>query len=653
MSTTAHFFTEFIPHGNDYDWLPSILWTTVIADALIATSYFSIPLALFMYVKQKRDFQFFSIALLFATFILFCGITHVIEIYTIWHGNYGIQAIAKLLTALVSFATAAWIFKELPKALLIPTLAEYDTLSQIAHKETLKREQLEAAARERSRLQPQLDRLDRVLRCVNDGLWEWEMGTDKVWFNRSAKQMLGIASEDAGRFWHWEQHIHPDDVDRVLAAVQAHLNENVTYEIFYRGKVGSGEYEWFHTRGALQPAKPGDTAYMSGIITNVQEARTMALELAQKTQALDSAAHQYKAIFDQIAVGIAKVDSNGFIQKANARLAKILGQDTDKLSGQDFIELVHSEDREKCSEELEQLKKETINSFAVEKRLCVSETEYKWTLLTFSLEQDPTHTRQEFLIVVQDIASRKKAQELLQESNAALERFAYVASHDLQEPLRKIVSFSQRLEHKLQGGTAQDLVQFELECIIKASDRMSKMIKSLLNLSRLSNTEPECEWVTLKELVQLACDNLALFIQQHNAKVIVDDENTQCFVEKTLFQQVFQNLISNSIHYRKEIPPVITISTSMKYGQGEIILTDNGVGIDPQKTDIIFTPFKRASKKNKGGQGIGLAICQQVVKLHTGRISAEPLVSKGGSRFIISLPSHRIQLINDRQEEIQ
>ena len=102
--------TNFMPHGHCFLWLPGILWTTVIADVAIALAYFSIPIALWIFIKKRQDLSFRGVFVLFALFILCCGITHLVAVYNIWHGFYGLQAIVKAITAIVSVYTAIIIF---------------------------------------------------------------------------------------------------------------------------------------------------------------------------------------------------------------------------------------------------------------------------------------------------------------------------------------------------------------------------------------------------------------------------------------------------------------------------------------------------------------------------------------------------------------
>lgn len=138
------FFAEtFMPHGYCLQWRPDILWLNVISDLLIASAYFSIPIALILFVRKRKDIQFRGVFFLFAAFILFCGITHLMSIYNMWHGAYGLHGIMKAITALVSVVTAYVSFKSLEQAIAIPSRSEFESALKLAAHETIKAKKLE------------------------------------------------------------------------------------------------------------------------------------------------------------------------------------------------------------------------------------------------------------------------------------------------------------------------------------------------------------------------------------------------------------------------------------------------------------------------------------------------------------------------------
>lgn len=138
------FRTDYMPHGHCYWWKPEILWLNVVSDLLIAVSYFSIPIAIYYFVKKRKDIQFRGVALLFSAFILLCGITHIVGIIVIWHGTYGIHGLTKFATAIISCITAYQVFKSMPAALKIPTTDQLTQAFENANQEKLERLKVES-----------------------------------------------------------------------------------------------------------------------------------------------------------------------------------------------------------------------------------------------------------------------------------------------------------------------------------------------------------------------------------------------------------------------------------------------------------------------------------------------------------------------------
>lgn len=241
-----------------------------------------------------------------------------------------------------------------------------------------------------------------------------------------------------------------------------------------------------------------------------------------------------------------------------------------------------------------------------------------------------------FISVVEDITERKKIEVSLEESNAALERFAYSASHDLQEPLRKISSFAGLLKNRLSGTLLGAEAAFELDRIDKAAKRMSEMINSLLQLSRYSRQQVVKNDTSLRQITAEVLDDISHVVKRNDATVKVE-KDALILVEHNGFKQVLQNLISNAIHYGyPDRDTQVSISAQTDGPTTLIIVEDNGPGFQADMAEEIFEPFRRLVGKDRPGTGMGLTICRQIVKAHDGNIYAEQ--GKRGARFVITLP---------------
>jgi signal transduction histidine kinase len=226
----------------------------------------------------------------------------------------------------------------------------------------------------------------------------------------------------------------------------------------------------------------------------------------------------------------------------------------------------------------------------------------------------------------------------LRSSNAELEQFAYVASHDLQEPLRKVASFCQMLE-KRYGDQLDDRGKQYIDFAVDGAKRMQALINDLLSFSRVGRfTRPE-ESVDLDTVLAGALDNLSHRIEDHQAEVVAD-ELPKVAGDRSLLTQLLQNLIGNAIKFQGEQPPVVRLTARRDGVMWEFTCADNGIGIDAKYADRIFLIFQRLhSREEYTGTGIGLALCKKIVEHHGGRIWLDTSHEGPGTTFRWTLPA--------------
>ena len=268
--------------------------------------------------------------------------------------------------------------------------------------------------------------------------------------------------------------------------------------------------------------------------------------------------------------------------------------------------------------------------------------------MTFEATFSPLHDASDVVIgvtgVAHDITERRHAQRELEHaaaelrrSNEELEQFAYVASHDLQEPLRMVASYTQLLQRRYADqldGTANEFIEFAVD----GAERMQHFINDLLHYSRVGTQRRAFERVELGAVFETALKNLTVSIQETGASVAADLLPAVRGDERQLLQ-VFQNLIGNAIKFHKPgEPPRVRVSAQREQSEDgpcwRIDVADNGIGIDPQFFDRVFAIFQRLhSREEYSGTGIGLAICKKIVERHGGRIW---VTSGGGSGSVFS-----------------
>jgi light-regulated signal transduction histidine kinase (bacteriophytochrome) len=235
-----------------------------------------------------------------------------------------------------------------------------------------------------------------------------------------------------------------------------------------------------------------------------------------------------------------------------------------------------------------------------------------------------------------DISDRKQMEEDLRRSNAELEQFAYVASHDLQEPLRAMAGMVQLLQRRYQGQLDERANEY-IDHAVDAAGRMQTLINDLLAFSRVGRRNNLIEPVEAKICLNVALRNLEAAIRETNAVVTADSLPT-VHADSTQLIQLFQNLIANGIKFRGGKEPQVHISAKKVEKAWQFAVRDNGIGIEPRYFERIFLVFQRLhTRREYPGTGIGLAICKKIVERHGGSIWVESKPGTG-STFYFTLP---------------
>lgn len=254
----------------------------------------------------------------------------------------------------------------------------------------------------------------------------------------------------------------------------------------------------------------------------------------------------------------------------------------------------------------------------------------------WALHHDPEGRPAAILEVDLDITSRKQAEEALRRANEDLNQFAFAASHDLQEPLRMITSYSQLLLKSFRGELDSD-ASVCVGFITDGTKRMRGLLADLLAYTQVANDRDQTENpVDLNHVFQIALANCRAAVDQAEA-IVTSDPMPVVYGHEPHFIQLFQNLISNSLKYRSEQPPKIHASAEHQDGIWRIAVRDNGIGIAPRYHKQIFGVFKRLHGKDISGTGIGLAICQRVVDRYGGKIWVESRENEGAT-FYFTVP---------------
>jgi two-component system, chemotaxis family, CheB/CheR fusion protein len=275
----------------------------------------------------------------------------------------------------------------------------------------------------------------------------------------------------------------------------------------------------------------------------------------------------------------------------------------------------------------------------------------KVMLLNASEIFNPSEQARTILLAIEDVTDRKRAEEALRTTNAELQHFAYALTHDLQEPLRMVVNFTELLEQEYADkldGEAKKLISYSVEGAL----RIEALLKALLGYWEATERKhdgfaaADCNLVLGKALL-----NLEAAIVQSGA-IVTSDPLPTVAAEEVLLTQLFQNLISNSIKYRSEAAPRIHVSAESDGAGWMIAVRDNGIGIEPHDWERVFGMFKRLHGSEIPGTGIGLALCRKIVERKGGRIWVESEAGKGATfKFTIPPPPRVRNLTRDKRTE--
>jgi PAS domain S-box-containing protein len=354
---------------------------------------------------------------------------------------------------------------------------------------------------------------------------------------------------------------------------------------------------------------------------------------------------RFRQTFELAASGICHVVDGRFV-RVNRSLCEILGYRERELLGRHVKEVSHPEDRDVTDADLARIRAGELDQARFEKRYLRRDGSVVWCDLAIAQVRDVFGMPLYEIAVFDDITERKKseaalqaAHEELKRSNAELEQFAYVASHDLQEPLRMVASYTQLLGRRYEARLDQDAREF-MSYIVDGATRMKQLIEDLLAYSRVGTKGQEFKPVALEAPLRRALFNLRAGIEEAGAAVTYDPLPTVLGDEVQL-GQLLQNLVGNALKFRSGSVPRIHLGVTNSPQEWTIEVRDNGIGIEPQYFERIFMVFQRLHNKGEyPGTGIGLAICKKVVERHGGRIWVESRPAQGpnqGSSFHFTL----------------
>ena len=497
------------------------------------------------------------------------------------------------------------------------------------------------------------------------GNWTWDVSTNSIVWTDELYRIFGLKPQSEKiSFERYLNLIHPEDREEATKQITQSLQEKKAFEFYHRTMLDDGRVRIIHSKGEVLLNDNGDVAQMMGTGQDITEDT----ERKKNEARLRESEERFRSVADSAPVLIWMSNREGERNYFNKGWLAFTGAMESDALGTGWKSFLHPDDLPQF-EQAYNASVKAQQQFSMEYRLKRNDGEFRWMMSTGVPRYDGSGEFIGFIGTVVDIDERKRVRELLEhqvkERTAALERanqelqrsnkellsFSYVASHDLQEPLRKIQTFGTRVLERDYENLSQS-GRDSLARMNDAASRMKQLIEDLLQYSRINAKTKEPEPVDLNViLTELQSANRDQYLE-HNVSISSDALPTIHGIPYQL-TQLFENLIGNSVKYRKpDVPPAIRISHQVVSGDQlpeetlahhgsyhKITVEDNGIGFEPKHAHRIFEVFQRLHNRDEySGTGIGLSICKKIMENHHGFISAMGTSGVGAS-FTLYFPS--------------
>ena len=604
-----------MPHGHCYLWKPELVWLHVTSDSLIFLSYITIPATLVYFVRKRTDLPFDWIFQCFGVFIVSCGLTHLMEVWTLWHPSYWLSGAIKVITALASMCTSALLMLSVPKALAIPSPSDLKRAAAA----------LEASeTRFRAAAEGMRDEF-YILDAIHDAAGR-VCDFSYVYTNSHARTRLDRQTELIGKRI---SEVHPQIQLREFIARCSGVMESgrpLDEEVFVKPPVVRTE-AWLHMQ--IVPLGAG-VAVTSRDITARKHAE----------EALKRAEERFRGLLEAAPDAMVIVDSTGKIELVNAQAERMFGYLRAELIGQSADRLVPERYRfDKAGGpappptmaapiDVHGLRKDG-SEFPAEISLSPIETP-AGTLITAA---------------VRDISERNRLEEQrhrsLEEANRLKSEFVANMSHELRTPLNAIMGFA-KLMHAGRVGAVSDEQREYLGDILTSSNHLLQLINDVLDLSKVEAGRMEFfpEPIDLPQLIGEVRDTVRAMAaaKQIKLEVEVADDCIGLELDRAKLKQLLYNYVSNALKFTSECGRVRICARLEDAQHVRFAVEDTGVGIRPDDVSKLFVEFRQldasAAKKHQG-TGLGLALTKRIVEAQAGWVGVESAWGQGSTFFAV------------------
>lgn len=501
----------------------------------------------------------------------------------------------------------------------------------------------------RKKIEESEAKLRMAIESTRLGTWEYNPITGDLQWSRECRQIYGVPDEVVIDFVLFSKHVYTSDLNRVLEAVENAMNASGdgNYDISYRIiRFNDGSVRWIHARGKVYFLPDGRAERFIGTVIDItaQKHYEEALQASEERtrlaiEAADLGTYEWDITKDEAIFSDRVYEIFGYKEKSNISYKNILQSihpDDDAIRRKAIADAMVNGNME--YEVRVQWPDKTIHWIKNTGVVLFDENRNPLRMYgaVMNITEQKLHSEELERKVTERTHELKETITDLARSNNDLEQFAYVASHDLKEPIRMVSAYTSLLRERYKDEFPEEAKEY-MDFILDGTNRMQHLVRDLLQYSRIGSTNSHFSKVSCNEVMSNVKLNLKELIVQSDAMIEQDELPVVKGIETQLVQ-LFQNLVENAIKFKGKDKPRIKISAADEITQWHFSISDNGIGIPPEYFNKIFAIFQRLHTRNEyEGTGIGLSVCKKIVELHGGKlwVESEP---GAGSNFQFTLP---------------
>ncbi|MBC7922393.1 MAG: PAS domain-containing protein [Ferruginibacter sp.] len=664
----------FMPHGHCYYWQPDILWSHALADGTIATAYFAIPLVLFYLFAKRRNTHYSWVVALFALFIVGCGITHVMDVVTIWNPLYRLDSLFRIITALASVGTAIALAKITPQLLAIPTAAEWRRHN----------DELQAANEELRVTNEELVEsrhfIHKVMNTIPNSIYLFDLTSyQAIYTNKDLLVILGYSQSEAPTPGPavMKKLVHPDDSEKRMQYYRdfSTAEDGERREIEFRLRHADGNYRHYLFTNAVfrrnAAGVPDQTIGVSQDITALKQTeenlrntlhqlREANEELSRTEETLQELNNELEERVEHRTRELAEsneryelvaqatndaVWDRTYSQRGvrwNRAFEQLFGYLTPEEKAHPtvdaWLQRVHPQDLTAILDLIKHSVATASPVWQVEYRFQRADGRYAYVLGRGVILYGEDRRPRRMLGSLTDITSLKETQlsllqqnQQLQKINSDLDNFIYLASHDLKQPVVNLEGLLSLLRGNLPAQLAAG--NEKLFSFMEASaGRLKRTIYELTEISRIQQeAPPDAEEIAIPPLVDEVWADLAGLVAQAGGRLETDFPVASIHYSARYMRSILYNLLSNALKYRApERAAVVRVATRLEGDRTRLTVADNGLGLSEQQQSNLFVMFKRLHTHGEGS-GVGLYMIKRMVENNGGEISVASREGQGST----------------------